>query len=497
MHLHPTFHQSSRADTPSPPTLSVTSLYDLNPLRHPIFQHNLQPNKPRGEALQLNANQFITNQHARLANNSLPGSPVRTDLVLGRNGTENQSKDLFGCISSEKQNKLVDKFADGLNADTYKKLLRGLMEKAWWQGEAASAVASAITRCRLGNGQSRGGGSRGDIWLLFAGPDRVGKKKIALVLAEQICGSSPIMIRLGRKDDPESDVTWGKTAIDRITEAVRRNPFSVIMLEDIDEAEMHVREIKQAIERGKLTDSHGREVSLGNAIFILTGDWSSSNNLEASRDSHFINEKRLASIASGNWELGLVVREKSNKRRPSWLEDEDRSTKTRKELEPCLSLDLNLAAFDTEDDKTDGSDVTVDHDLVNQRHFSITSVPHDLLDNVDDAIVFKPVDSAFVRREIKKTISSKFSMMVDNDKLAIEVEDDVLEKILGGLWHDRMSLGDWIEKALAPSFARLKQRLLSDDGRSSLVVRLVVEFDSGSRDKSNGGGDWLPSSILV
>ncbi|KAI3444116.1 hypothetical protein Pfo_000781 [Paulownia fortunei] len=510
LHLHPNFHQNTRSDRTGPPALSMMSLYNPNLLSRSPFQPKLQSTKPLGEALQLNTNQ-VSSRPAELAN-SPPGSPVRTDLVLGRKGTdsipekatEDQAKDLLGCISSEPQTKLLDKFSNALDADTYKKLLKGLMEKAWWQAEAASAVASAITRCRLGNGKRRGAGSRGDIWLLFTGPDRVGKKKMASVLAEQICGASPIMICLGiRRDDDESDMNFrGKTAIDRIAEAVRRNPFLVIMLEDIDQADMLVRgSIKRAIERGRLTDSYGREVGLGNAIFIVTGDWSTTNP-EALRDGQFVDEKKLASVASGSWQLGLIVREKSAKRRANWLQDEDSPLKPRKEMRSGLSLDLNLAAAYAEDDKTDGShnssDLTIDHEdelgLVN-RHFSITSVPHELVSNVDDSIVFKPVDSAFVRREIKKTISMKFSMAVD-DNLSIEVEDDVLEKILGGLWHDRTSLEEWMEKVLAPSFDQLKTRLPSGDTSSS-VVRLVVESDSSNRGKSKGNADWLPSSILV
>ncbi|KAK6151492.1 hypothetical protein DH2020_014127 [Rehmannia glutinosa] len=497
LHLHPNFHQTSRADRISPPTLSMTSLYDTNLLGRPIFQPTLLTAKPVGEILQLNPNKVT---------NSPPASPVRTDLVLGRKRTEStpekfthddQAKEFLGCISSEPKTKLLDKFANALDADTYKKLLKRLMEKAWWQAEAASAVASAVARCRLGSGKRRGG----DIWLLFAGPDRVGKKKMASVLAEQICGTSLITICLGaRRDDEESDTNFrGKTAIDRIAEAVRRNPFSVIMLDDVDEADVLVRgSIKRAIERGRLTDSHGREVSLGNAVFVLMGDWSTSNP-EISSD-----EKKLASIASGSWQFRLIVREKSAKRRVNWSQDEDRPLKPRKEAGPAgLSFDLNLAVGG-EYDKTDGShnssDLTIDNEgelgLMN-RNLCITSVPHDLLNNVDDSIVFKSFDTAFVLREIKKTITLKFSMIVD-ENLSLEVEDDVLEKILGGLLHDQTSLEEWIEKVLAPSFDRLKARLPPSDERSSSVVRLVVESsDPGGWSKSNGNGDWLPSSILV
>ncbi|KAL8488778.1 hypothetical protein ACS0TY_024908 [Phlomoides rotata] len=495
LHLHPNFHQNTRPDRTGPLALPMTSLYNPNILSHPPFQPKIM--KPLGEALQLKV-------PTELANGS-PRSPVRTDLVLGTKGLDSipekdQAKDFLGCISSESQTKLLDKFSNALDADTYKKLLKGLMEKAWWQAEAASAVATAITRCRLGNGKRRGVGSRGDIWLLFTGPDRVGKKKMAWVLAEQICGACPVTICLGKRRDEKSDTNFrGKTAIDRIAEAVRRNPFLVILLEDVDEADMLVRgSIKRAIERGRLTDSHGREVGLGNVVFIVTGDWSRMSP-EALRDGRFVDETKLASVASGGWQLGLVVREKSGKRRAHWLQDDDRSLKPRKETGPGLSLDLNLAAAYIEDEKTDGSsDLTIDHDddlgLVNTQ-FSITSVPHELVSNVDDDIVFKPVNSAFVRREIKKTINVRFSMAVD-ENLSIEVEDDVLEKILGGLWHDRVSLGEWIEKALGPSFEQLKARLPAGD-RSNSVVRLVVESDCSDRRKSEGNADWLPSSILV
>ncbi|KAH6819266.1 Double Clp-N motif-containing P-loop nucleoside triphosphate hydrolases superfamily protein [Perilla frutescens var. frutescens] len=512
LHLHPNFHQNSRVYRPAPPTLSMSSLYNPNLLTCQTFQPMLQTAKPFREDLQLNTDQ-ATN-HPVDATNSPPGSPVRTDLVLGRKGTkttaekvtEDQARDFLGCVSSKPRTKLLDKFSNDLDTDTCKKLLKGLMERAWWQAEAASTVAAAITCCRSGNGKRRGAASRGDIWLLFTGPDRVGKKKMASVIAEQICGASPIIICLGtRRDGEESDTNFrGKTAIDRIAEVVRRNPFSVIVLQDIDEADMLVRgTIKRAVERGRIADSHGREVSLGNAIFILTGDWSTTSP-KSSRDNRFVDEKKLASIAGGDWQLGLIVREKTSKRHAHWLQDDDRSLKPRKESSSGLSLDLNLAAADAEDDRTDGShnssDLTIDHEEefshVNE-HLSVTSVPQDLLNNVDESIVFNPVDSAFVRREIKKTISLKFSMIVD-ENLSLGIEDDVLDMILGGLWHDRTSLQEWVEKVLEPSFDRLKPQLPSGGGRSSsVVVRLVVESDSGSRGRRKMGGDWLPSSILV
>lgn len=160
-----------------------------------------------------------------------------------------------------------------------------------------------------------------------------------------------------------------------------------------------------------------------------------------------------------------------------------------------LSLDLNLAA-DYEDYKTDGSlnssDLSVEHEAEHgpeNRLFSIASVPHELINSVNDAIIFKNVEIATIRREIKTAILEKFSVVVDY-KTSIELEDEALEKILGGLWLGRTGLEEWIDKVLVPSFQQLKARLPSDE---IVVVRLESDGGSGSRST----GEWLPSKITV
>ncbi|PSS08273.1 Protein SUPPRESSOR OF like [Actinidia chinensis var. chinensis] len=514
VNLHPIFHQNLSSER-TPISLSMTSLYNPNLLLiRQNFQRKLQQPKNLGETLQLNSNQ-VANKPSEQAC-SPPASPVRTDLVLGRpkigenprgKACEDCVKGLLGCVSFEPQPKsdklLIQKFSNADDADLFKKLLKGLTDKVWWQWEAASAVATAVSQCRLGNGKRQGsmGAKGGDIWLLFVGPDRVGKKKMASVLSEQFCGTNPMRICLGsRRDDEESDMKFrGKTVLDQITEAVRRNPFKVIMLEDIDEADMLVREsIKRAMERGRFADSHGREISLGNVIFILTVN-GSHDNLKNLAGTHLLDEKKLASIASGDWQLRLSVREKSAKRRANWLHDyEERPTRPRKEIGSGLSFDLNRAA-DVEDYRTDGSynssDVTIDHEGdhgLEIRRFSITSVPHELMSSVNDAIIFKSVQIGPIRDKIKGAITEKFSTLLD-DKLSIGLEEEALEKILAGLWLGRTSLQEWAEKVLVPSFQHLKTRLPSTSSDETVVVRLESDCDSGNRST----GDWLPSQITV
>ncbi|KAK1549902.1 hypothetical protein Q3G72_009923 [Acer saccharum] len=519
LHLHPNFHQPSIGPeriVPSP--ISLTGLYNPNLLARQPFQPKLQLNRNLGDALQLNPSLVSSQPSERAA--SPPDSPVRTELVLGRPKViesmpekthKDRVRDFLGCISSEPQNNVHELQSDKLpktsDVDSFKRLLKGLREKVWWQQDAASAVATTVTQCKLGNGKRRGAGSKGDIWLLFTGPDIVGKKKMASALSELVSGTNPIMISLGsRRDDGESNISFrGKTVLDKIGEAVRRNPSSVILLEDIDEADLLVRgSIKRAMERGRFADSHGREISLGNVIFILTANWL-PDPLKFLSSGVTLDEKKLTSLATGGWQLKLTLSGKTAKRRATWLFDEERPTKPRKETSSGLSFDLNKIA-DVGEDKADGShnssDLTVDHEEEHTPNNRLllsspsTSPPsQELLNSVDNAIVFNPVDFSPIRRDVTNAIMKKFSTIIGN-VLSLEIPDEALEKIVGGVWLGRTGLEEWAEKVLVPSLHQLKLGLptnFSVTTDDSTVVRLEPDGNSGCRSH----GDFLPSSIRV
>ncbi|KAI3790437.1 hypothetical protein L2E82_03477 [Cichorium intybus] len=477
LRLHPNFNQSPRLDRIVPMNVPLTGSFKPNMLlkqTQPTHQPRLEP---------------------RL---EPPRSPVRTELVLGpkkasettpKENDDLTVKDLLGCISSEPEPKIQDfhkgKFANSADTDSFKKLLKGLMKAAWWQPEAASTIATTITQCKVDSG------SRGSVWLLFAGPDRVGKKKMATVLADHVSGSNPITIGLGARRDDETDTGFrGKTVLDRIVEAVRKNPSSVIVLSDIDEADLLVRgSIKRAMERGRLADSHGREISLGNVVFVLTGNW-----LTGHIDQNLIDEPRLRSIASRDWQLRLAVGAKRFKRRADWLSGKDRATRPRKESGLDLSLDLNLAMdYEEDQDRADGSlnssNLTMEQEDEGQQ-FGAISIPHELVGPSDGAVVFKPVNFARISREIEKTVKNAFSNIIDG-KVSIGVEETAIENILGGLWFGRTTLEEWAAQVLIPSFRQLSGQVAAMGG--DVVVRLESDRDS----VVGGGGDWLPSKIAV
>ncbi|XP_021755884.1 protein SUPPRESSOR OF MAX2 1-like [Chenopodium quinoa] len=518
LQLHPSFYNNMSSERIVPSPLSMTGLYNPNLLVRQPFQPKLQQ-QPRGlgDGLQLNLSSPVTQQLNSGNPKSTPGSPVRTELVLGPtktmgtaqdDGQKDGLKDFLGCISSESADKPVSAIPE--DVDSFKRLLKGLIAKVWWQTDAASAVAAAVTQCRLGSGKRRVGGSKGDIWLLFSGPDRMGKKKMAAALSELVSGVGPIIISLGsRRDGDESEFNFrGKTVIDRIVEAVRRNPFSVIMLQDIDEADMLVRgNVKRAMERGRISDSHGREISLGNVVFIVTSSWMPERLRNLSDGVVTLDEEKMTTLASGGWQLKISLGEKvinAGKRSPSWLSDNDqeRSTKQRKEeIGQGNSFDLNQMA-DTDDDRLDGShnssDLTVDHEEEHgheNRGSPTTSseAPNELLTSVDEAIIFKAVDLKPIRQNIERSILSKFSSTI-GESLLVKIEGEALEKILSGIWLGQTTLESWIEKTLAPSINQLRTKLPSlATGEGKVVARLELDQESDSRSP----GDWLPGRIMV
>ncbi|KAL1335316.1 hypothetical protein HN51_064235 [Arachis hypogaea] len=511
---HPKFHQQSLSTERIVPTpFSMRGLCNMNLLGAQL-QPKIPLNKNLGSSLQLNPNP-VPVQPPEPAVRQQPGL-VTTELVLGQTkesdtSTEETHKerinDFLNCMSSETRDKFDElKSKKLLDADSFKRILKGLTEKVWWQQDAASAVATTVTKCKLGNGKRRQVGDKGDMWLLFLGPDRVGKKKMAAALSELVSSSNPIVISLAqRRGDGDSDVHLrGKTALDRIAEAIRRNPQSVIMLEDINEANVLIRgSIKRAMEQGRFPDSHGREISLGNVMFILTANWLPED-LRYLSNGTPLDEEKLTNLARGGWQLRLSVAKRASKRRPSWLSEEDRSLKPRKEtnLNLGLSFDLNEAA-DTEEDRGDGSlnssDLTVDHEDNHVLHnvglqTPSTSVPRELLDSVDDAIMFKPLNFDLLRASFSASISKRFSTIAGNG-IAIEVQEGALEKIASGVWLGQTNITEWMEKVLVPSFHQLKKTLNSsaNDHESSLVVRLE---DDGYSDRQSSE-EWLPAAVRV
>ena len=147
------------------------------------------------------------------------------------------------------------------------------------QNEAVVAVSNAVRRSRSGlQDQNRPIGS-----FIFLGPTGVGKTELCKALAEFLFDDERNMIRIDMSEFMERHAVArligappgyvGYEEGGRLTEAVRRQPYSVILLDEIEKAHRDVFNILlQLLDDGRLTDSHGRTVDFSNTIVVMTSN---------------------------------------------------------------------------------------------------------------------------------------------------------------------------------------------------------------------------------
>ncbi|MFJ4350526.1 ATP-dependent chaperone ClpB [Pseudomonas sp. NPDC089428] len=158
-----------------------------------------------------------------------------------------------------------------------------LHQRVIGQGEAVTAVANAVRRSRAGlSDPNRPSGS-----FMFLGPTGVGKTELCKALAEFLFDTEEAMVRIDMSEFMEKHSVArligappgyvGYEEGGYLTEAVRRKPYSVVLLDEVEKAHPDVFNVLlQVLEDGRLTDSHGRTVDFRNTVIVMTSNLGSA-----------------------------------------------------------------------------------------------------------------------------------------------------------------------------------------------------------------------------
>ncbi len=171
-----------------------------------------------------------------------------------------------------------------------------LHQRVVGQDEAVEAVANALRRARTGlQDPNRPIGS-----FVFLGPTGVGKTELARALAEFMFDDERALVRLDMSEYQERHTVArmigappgyvGYEEGGQLTEAVRRRPYSVVLLDEIEKAHNEVFDVLlQILDDGRLTDGHGRTIDFRNTVLIMTSNLRSPDEMQAVFRPEFLN----------------------------------------------------------------------------------------------------------------------------------------------------------------------------------------------------------------
>jgi ATP-dependent Clp protease ATP-binding subunit ClpC len=227
-----------------------------------------------------------------------------------------------------------------------------LHQRVVGQNEAIGVVTRAIRRSRAGlKNPKRPIGS-----FIFLGPTGVGKTEVARSLAEFLFDDSESMIRIDMSEYMEKYAVSrlvgappgyvGYEEGGQLTEAVRRRPYCVVLLDEIEKAHPDVFNLMlQVLEDGRLTDSQGRVVDFKNSVIIMTSNVGATG-MQSSVDIGFRPQKTSSEIDQASYEKmkNKVLEEVKHTFRPEFLNRVDEVVVfhqlSRAQIEAIVGLEL-------------------------------------------------------------------------------------------------------------------------------------------------------------
>ena len=327
----------------------------------------------------------------------------------------NKSEILSDTVDSDDIAAIISKWTNipiskltGSEKDKLLNLEENMKKRVKGQDEALSLVANAIIRARSGiKDPNRPIGS-----FIFLGPTGVGKTEVARTLAYELFDDEKHMVRIDMSEymEPHSVARLigsppGYVGYDdggQLTEAVRRNPYSIILFDEIEKAHKDVYNILlQILDDGRITDGQGRTVDFKNTIIIMTSNLGSEYILENSANKD-----------------ELIMKELRHTFKPELLNRIDEI------------IIFNSLSKDTVYDILDKIILDINNRL-KDKHITIS-----LTKEAKDYIINNSYDESYGARPIKRYVSKYVETLIANsiikeeikynNKLVIDVKDDKL-----------------------------------------------------------------------
>ena len=240
--------------------------------------------------LEIAENNYDLETAARLRHGTLP----KLENELNELMKQNKSDILSDTVDEERVAEVISKWTSipvhklvGSERDKLLNLEENMKKRVKGQDEAISLVSEAIIRARAGiKDPNHPIGS-----FIFLGPTGVGKTEVAKTLAYELFDDEKHMIRIDMSEymEPHSVARLigsppgyiGHDEGGQLTEAVRRNPYSIVLFDEIEKAHRDIFNILlQILDDGRITDSQGRTVDFKNTIIIMTSNLGSDYILE-------------------------------------------------------------------------------------------------------------------------------------------------------------------------------------------------------------------------